>query len=403
MFWPQTSGFVTAREVDTAHRYEPQLEFYSYDPGVPKANAQKPLGLSIPFFRSSSTAFEGEGFVHHRDPQSGRNRIHHISNGGLREFVLNKELASAKMFALARSYDYKLPRASWRIEEGSTVYGALLPDGTAEIDAVVKTPFPLNTIELQASSTDQAQVPCILEYRQDASLPLPALVSSYGAYGDSSAGRPSPRVIAILSNGIASLRALPRGGGIRGYRWAEDGKGGANKRRTVEDTQACLDLAVSKGYIKAGRVMMYGSSAGAIPAVNTALSRPHVVSAVWGLFPYMDSSGRSHNFKQDDENFGSVSDTEQAAKRMALSPYDNLLQMSTARQHYLLVCGDLDVAVLTWHCTKAHAAIRSEQPKFTSTLFVIPDTDHGIENSLLPSTLETMQVLVGSVVQTLKP
>jgi hypothetical protein len=261
-------------------------------------------------------------------------------------------------------------------------------------------PFEIDIQKLYAESQDGARVPCNWITKKGSTVPQASVVRVYGAYGRSLIGEVNEISAAVLENQIGYLLAHVRGGGEQGKAWENAGKA-KNKENTVWDTQACIQTAIQRRLIQEGKILLYGSSAGAIPAMLTALRNPTLVAGAWLDSPYLDGSGLHHNRPEDNEEFGDVTKADELKIRKKITPYLQLLTPSKTSGRFLLTCGEQDKNTPTWHCTKTHAAIGRYHPNKQSYLWVSKNTTHFVDNPYSPEQREKNRVVIQFILKTL--
>lgn len=140
-----------------------------------------------------------------------------------------------------------------------------------------------------ATATDGARVPVtVLRHRDtrlDGSAPL--LLYGYGSYGVYVAPDFSADILSLVDRGWIYAIAHVRGGsamGWTGYLQARQ----LHKKLTFTDFIACADALVHKGYGAAGRIVMYGFSAGGLLAGAVLNMRPGLFAGVIGEAPFVD-------------------------------------------------------------------------------------------------------------------
>lgn len=398
-FVAQRHGFLYAKEQPAAKRYHSAQNVYRYHPG----ERDHALVLSVPFYQSDFSGVGMNAYVLHRDGEAGRYRLHHVGEEGVKEVPLTDDIATVHELSLARSLDLRTVRIRFETSTGVVRRGEVHADGTFVLDTVQSPPMALDIHPFEAPSADGTLVPCKLLRRSGLQGPVPTVVETYGAYGSVFVQSFTAFSAAVLSQDMGYLFTSPRGGGEHGQQWSDDGNGGRNKLKTIEDTEACLRAAISARWVLPGKVLMYGGSAGAIPAAMVALRQPELVAGARLSVPYLDSSGRHQNSWLDEQAFGALTEPDEAARRVALSPYDNLLQPSDHAGRFLFTCGAQDKIVPQWHCLKGHAAVRARQPNRQSQMMVLQRRSHLASGINSDDDLANMRVVMGFVLNTLKP
>lgn len=305
------------------------------------------------------------------------NKLWIANDTGLEQLPLSPTLQQEKQLSLNYLHFGMQPRVRIGNEAGENSEGWIDARGDFVELAYSKFPFELGIEKFLAQSRDGTLVPCTWIAKKSSG-PMPGIVRVYGAYGAVLKGEVDELSAAVLENQIGYLLAHVRGGGEQGKFWENAGKA-KNKENTIFDTQACMQAGIEKQLIQKGKILLQGSSAGAIPAMLTALRNPDVVAGAWVDTPYLDGSGSHHNLPEDNEEYGDVAKEDEFDQRKKLTPYLQLLTPGQASGRFLLTCGAQDKITPAWHCTKAHAAIKRYHPNKASFLWV-SNTTHVIGN-----------------------
>jgi len=306
------------------------------------------------------------------------NKLWIANDTGLEQLPLSSPLQREKKLALNYLHYGMQPRVRIENEAGESSDGWIDAHGDFVELRSKKFPFEIRIEKFLAQSRDGTLVPCTWITKKSSSEAMPGIVRVYGAYGTVLKGEVDELSAAVLENQIGYLLAHVRGGGEQGKFWENAGKA-KNKENTIFDTQACIQAGMEKQLIQKGKILLQGSSAGAIPAMLTALRNPDVVAGAWLDTPYLDGSGLHHNLPEDNEEYGDVAKEDEFNNRKKLTPYLQLLTPARTGGRFLLTCGAQDRITPAWHCTKTHAAITRYHPNKVSFLWV-SNTTHFIGN-----------------------
>ncbi len=142
------------------------------------------------------------------------------------------------------------------------------------------------TERIEARSQDGTMVPVSLAYadvalkdgRLDGTAPL--LIESYGAFGVVEDLGYRPDAEAWLAQGGVYAYAHVRGGGENGDAWHRAAMR-EHKQRTIDDMIGAIETLIAKRYTSAGRVVLTGTSNGAVIAGQVALQRPELIAAAF--------------------------------------------------------------------------------------------------------------------------
>ncbi|HWA60743.1 MAG TPA: S9 family peptidase, partial [Caulobacteraceae bacterium] len=150
-------------------------------------------------------------------------------------------------------------------------------------------PAKYETRRLYAKAPDGAEVPITVLMRKgtplDGSAPL--LLYGYGAYGIPQEPTFSIRNLSLVDRGWIWANAHIRGGSDKGWGWFLDGKRFA-KKNSFTDFIACGEHLVAQGYGSAGRIAIYGGSAGGMLMGAVTNMRPDLWGAVIAAVPFVD-------------------------------------------------------------------------------------------------------------------
>lgn len=393
------SSVIYSKEAATERRYESLLKFFRYDVKTGKTADH----FAVPFYRSAVGRRGNALYVVHAAEDSGVRTVTKLTNS-VTPLNIGSKLADVDAetaIYLERDRDDGVLRLLIKTSSGDTVSASLGSEGALVTDKRVPARQAYSVQGFEARSSDDAMVPCKFVAPKNSTFPLPTIAHAYGAYGSTHTNDVSPMMQAIMSNGIGHLLISPRGDGDKGANWTADGR--PNKRKTVEDTQACVMKAVDLGYVAPGKILMHGRSAGAIPAVMTALRIPNVVIGAWVDAPFLDVSGRTDNTKSDDIEFGALDKPDEALHRLENSPYHNLLKPSANSGRFLFTCGGEDKITPVWQCLKGYAAIKTAHPNKYAQQLVMHSRGHYWDDSADSASLVDREVVLSFVLQTLKP
>lgn len=235
------------------------------------------------------------------------------------------------------------------------------------------------TFRAYAPAADGAMIPITIAHRRDLSLPAPALVYAYGAYGEPVDPSFSILRLSLLDRGFVYAIAHVRGGGELGRAWHVAGRL-SRKPTTFTDLGSALDWLVSSGLGDPSRLTARGASAGGLTigaALNLAPSR--LRAAVLEV-PFLDclttiSDPELPLTATEWEEWGDPITSDEDEERMARwSPYDNICP---ERYPDLLVTTHLsDNRVSWWEPTKYVAKLRRESPETNVALFAFDVAGH---------------------------
>lgn len=238
------------------------------------------------------------------------------------------------------------------------------PDGTVantglQARAIYDTPIEVQATEVMVTSHDGARVPMSIIHRKGLALDgsHPAWLQGYGSYGVTE--EPVFSLVDLVwmeAGGIIAV-ANPRGSGVFGRQWHEDGKQ-ARKPNTWRDFIACAEYLVAQGWTRPSRLAIEGGSAGGILIGRAMTERPDLFAVAMPAVGVLDvlRFETTPNGVPNIPEFGS---------RKTEAGFRALLEMSTYHQirdgvNYpavLLTHGVNDPRVEVWNSTKTAARL----------------------------------------------
>ncbi len=238
----------------------------------------------------------------------------------------------------------------------------------------------LAATETEVTSADGTRVPLTILHRHDALFDgsSPAILTGYAAYGISAQPTFAPMVLAWVGGGGVYAVAHARGGGERGDAWHLAGSV-RNKERGYADVVACAEHLLARGYTRASRLTLMGTSAGGLLVGGTMTRRPDLFAAAilrvpcTNLLRFELTEGGPANVPE----FGTVSDSADFRAMYAADPYHRIRD----RVRYpavLCTTGLHDVRVPVWQPAKFVARLQSHIPRTPALLRVEADAGHGL-------------------------
>lgn len=142
---------------------------------------------------------------------------------------------------------------------------------------------------IRAPAADGALVPITLLHRKD--LPpgarAPLLLTGYGSYGADFETGFSIANLALVDQGFVWAAAHVRGGSEKGRAWFEAARA-LKKKVSFSDFLSCADHLVAERLTGAGRIVLYGFSAGGLMTGVALNERPELFGACIGQAPFVD-------------------------------------------------------------------------------------------------------------------
>lgn len=216
---------------------------------------------------------------------------------------------------------------------------------------------------LWATASDGVKVPMAIVYKKGLKKDgtNPALIYSYGSYGNSSDVSFNASLYSLIDCGFIYALAQIRGGSDLGEQWYEDGKL-LHKKNTFTDFIACSKLLINEKYTSANKLAAMGGSAGGLLMGAVTNMCPDLYQTIVAQVPFIDVI----NTMLDDtlplttgeyEEWGNPNEEEYYNYMLSYSPYDNI-----KAQNYpnMLITGGInDSQVLFHEPTKYVAKLRA--------------------------------------------
>ncbi len=228
--------------------------------------------------------------------------------------------------------------------ESKTLKVQEIPSGFNPDDYVVE--------RLWATSHDGAKVPMAIVYKKglkrDGS--NPALLYSYGSYGNSSDVFFGSNFYSLIDRGFVFGIAQIRGGSDLGEQWYEDGKL-LKKKNTFNDFIACSELLINEKYTSPKKLAAMGGSAGGLLMGAVVNMRPDLYQTIVAQVPFVDII----NTMLDEtlplttgeyEEWGNPNEEEYYNYMYSYSPYDNIKAQDYPN---ILVTGGINDSQVLFH------------------------------------------------------
>ncbi|WP_462317090.1 prolyl oligopeptidase family serine peptidase, partial [Marinilabilia sp.] len=215
--------------------------------------------------------------------------------------------------------------------------------------------------EIEYSSHDGVKVPMVLVYKKPLKRdrPNPVLLSAYGGFGVVHKLSFNPGIVHFIENGGIYAYANIRGGGDKGYEWANAGRG-ANKQTSFDDFIAAAEYLISKDYTSSDLLAATGTSNGGLVVATTAIQRPDLFKAVIPVVAPTDmlrfekfTVGPWHR-----DEYGTVLDSASFCRLKSYSPYHNIKD-SVDYPSMLVVTSENDDRVPPLHSYKFVARLQN--------------------------------------------
>ena len=235
--------------------------------------------------------------------------------------------------------------------------------GLRNLGLVEKWPIDYSLLmseEVEVGSADGTAVP--MSIVRPRNMPMdgsrPALLQGYAAYGSSQSPFFGAIGLTWVERGGVLATCHARGGGARGKEWHLGGIK-KNKERGVEDFAACAEYLIARGYTKAARLSVTGTSAGGLLAGGVITKRPELFAAallrvpVGNLIRFEKTEGGPANVPE----FGSVASAEDFPAILASDPYHRIRD-GVKYPAVVVTGGAHDVRVPIWQPSKLAARLQ---------------------------------------------
>ncbi|MEM8960808.1 MAG: S9 family peptidase [Acidobacteriota bacterium] len=265
-------------------------------------------------------------------------------------------------------YDFDMATGKLEVKKRDEVLGGYEPS-----DYVTERTY--------ARAQDGTAIPMTLFYKRgvERNGDNPTLLYGYGSYGSTIDPSFSAQRLSLVDRGFVFALAHPRGGGLFGEPWHDDGKM-LNKRNTFTDFIDAAEHLVDQRWTRPERLGIQGGSAGGLLVGAVVNMRPDLFGAALAHVPFVDVI----NTMLDEsipltviefEEWGNPKNKEFFDYMLSYSPYDNVTDA-----HYpdlLITAGLNDPRVQYWEPAKWTAKLRQLSPQSHVMLKTNMGAGHG--------------------------
>ncbi len=235
--------------------------------------------------------------------------------------------------------------------------------------------------EVMVKSHDGVMVPMSIIHKTSVKLDgnNPTLLYGYASYGSTEEPFFSISRLAWMDAGGVFAVANPRGSGVFGKQWHEDGKK-ANKPNTWLDFIACAEYLVAQGWTKPARLAIWGGSAGGVLVGRAMTTRPDLFAVVLPDVGVLDlvRAETTPNGVPNIPEFGSRATEPGFRALLAMSTYHQVKD-GVAYPAVLFAHGVNDPRVEVWNSTKTAARLLAATSSGKPVLLRLDyDSGHGI-------------------------
>ncbi len=228
-------------------------------------------------------------------------------------------------------------------------------------------------------SKDSMKVPMILIHRNDIKLDgtNPTILKAYGGFGIINSPSYDPGIVHFIRKGGVFAFANIRGGGDKGSKWAEDGKGD-KKQNSIDDFIKGAEYLIANKYTTKGKLAITGSSNGGLIVAASAIQRPDLFKVVVPIVAPLDmirfekfTVGRFHL-----DEYGTSTNQSSFNNLKSYSPYFNIKE-DVNYPHMLVVTSENDDRVPPFHSYKFVAKLQNRKSQTNPILLkVAKDAGH---------------------------
>ncbi len=237
--------------------------------------------------------------------------------------------------------------------------------------------FPLDYFETKSityKSRDGKDVPITIVYKKGLKLDgnNPTLLRAYGGFGKISAPNFSAGLVYFLEKGGVFAFAEIRGGGDKGLKWHNDGKG-LKKRNSFNDFIDAAEFLIKEKYTSNNKLAINGGSYGGLVVGVALTQRPDLFKVAipeMGVFDMVNFDQYTVGKYHLDE-YGNPENKEEFNSLLSYSPYYNIKE-EVNYPTTLIITSENDDRVPPLHSYKFAAKLQNraaqKNPIFLKTL-----------------------------------
>lgn len=243
------------------------------------------------------------------------------------------------------------------------------------------SPDDVVATEVTVRSHDGVMVPMSIIHKKGVNLDgsNPTLLYGYASYGFTEEPFFSISRLAWMDAGGVFAVANPRGSGVFGRQWHEDGKK-ATKPNTWRDFIACAEFLIAQKWTQPSRLAIWGGSAGGILVGRAMTERPDLFAVVLPAVGALDTvrAETTPNGVPNIPEFGSRATEPGFRALLAMSTYHQIKD-GTKYPAVLLTHGVNDPRVEVWNSTKTAARLLAASSSGKPVLLRLDyESGHGI-------------------------
>jgi len=246
---------------------------------------------------------------------------------------------------------------------------------------------PCSVHETCFTSKDGKAIPVTLVSKEpeSGSVPMPAIMTSYGGFGVAMTPQFSVLVTIMLEFGAVLVLPHVRGGGEFGKAWHEAGRR-RNKQTAFDDFIAAAEWLHGEGITTPEKLAIFGGSNSGLLVAGAMTQRPDLFGAVLSIAPLVDMV----RYEQFDDaarwrgEFGTAEDPDDFRALYAYSPYHRV-RTEVDYPATLFVSGDKDERCNPAHVRKMVALLQGR--KTQSSPIVLDYSEQRGHSPALPLTV----------------
>ena len=229
--------------------------------------------------------------------------------------------------------------------------------------------------EVECLSDDSVSIPMVVVHKKGMELDgtNPTILKAYGGFGIVSKPSFNPGIVCFVMNGGVFVFAKIRGGGDKGFEWAEAGKGD-NKQTSIDDFIAVAEFLIDENYTNPDKLAATGASNGGLVVAAAAIQRPDLFKAVVPVVAPLDmirfeefTVGQYHR-----DEYGTVYDSVGFTNLYSYSPYHNIKD-DINYPSMLIITSENDDRVPPFHSYKFTASLQHNGSQQNPVLLKIED------------------------------
>ena len=232
--------------------------------------------------------------------------------------------------------------------------------------------------QIEYPSNDSTMIPMTLVYKKGIKKNgnNPTLLEAYGGFGLVSTPHFNPEVVYFVEHGGVYAFAYIRGGGEKGKKWADAGRG-VNKQQSFDDFIAAAEYLIKQQLTRPEKLAIHGASNGGLVVAVAAIRRPKLFKVVVPEVAPTDmlrfekfTIGSLHH-----DEYGTITDSLSFTRLLKYSPYQNIKE-DVNYPAMLILTSDNDDRVPPLHSYKFAARLQS-RPAQTNPVLLKVEKDAG--------------------------